>query len=218
MSIQANRRSFIAGTAATAVAVAIPASAIAAATDRSAWEFALRAYEQAQAEWDAYASGFNALYDRCKAACEQIPHVNFGPDPYLGLKQPVTTANRAYVQHARRTVQDLDAGKIWLDPAYPDNQAHYQLQRAMVEAAGARDADVQVVRDSYGMDEAEKQYESLGETVTDAAASLMATPSPDLAALRWKLDYLTDGGWDGWEDDYTRQTLADIARLLPPAV
>ena len=51
-----DRRSLFAGTAAAAVAVAIPTSALAAPADRRAWEFALaryRAIEQAAETFDA---------------------------------------------------------------------------------------------------------------------------------------------------------------------
>ena len=62
-----------------------------------------------------------------------------------------------------------------------------------------------------------ERFEQLGERICDTAETLMQTPAPDLAALRWKLDHLTDNGerWDNWSPDYVMQALADIARLLP---
>ncbi|MGV2495058.1 hypothetical protein [Pelagerythrobacter aerophilus] len=60
-----------------------------------------------------------------------------------------------------------------------------------------------------------KENERLCEAMCDAASKVLDTPAPDLSALRWKLEYLTDGltRWDGWEG--MEQVLADIAHLLP---
>lgn len=49
---------------------------------------------------------------------------------------------------------------------------------------------------------------------TDIAAELMATPAPDLAALRWKLDWTGDASY---EDDFLAQMRADMDRLMGPA-
>lgn len=49
----------------------------------------------------------------------------------------------------------------------------------------------------------------------------MDMPAPDLAALRWKLDYITEeardpqGSLGSYTHKFVAQTLADIARLLP---
>jgi hypothetical protein len=56
----------------------------------------------------------------------------------------------------------------------------------------------------------------------EALDVLMGMPSPDLAALRWKLDEVIDAdteadrGTSAWSAGYVAQTMADIARLLPP--
>jgi hypothetical protein len=49
---------------------------------------------------------------------------------------------------------------------------------------------------------------------TDIAAELMATPAPDLTALRWKLDWTADATY---EDHYLAQMRADMDRLMGPA-
>lgn len=49
---------------------------------------------------------------------------------------------------------------------------------------------------------------------TATAAELMATPSPDLTALRWKLDWTADATY---EDDFLAQMRADMDRLMGPA-
>lgn len=101
----------------------------------------------------------------------------------------------------------------------PELQGHLQLCRDVAEAADKRDQQVQSIRDSYNMDALDDRAEEIGNRLADAAETLMAMPAPDLAALRWKIDYLTDGNqrWDGWDGDYAKATLADIIRLMPEA-
>lgn len=46
---------------------------------------------------------------------------------------------------------------------------------------------------------------------------LMQTPSPDLKALRFKLERILatdDSGTEGWSADYVQQTVEDMRRLL----
>ena len=72
-----------------------------------------------------------------------------------------------------------------------------------------------------GYDQAETKWDALGGRVSDAENALLATPAPDVAALRWKLDRLTvdvrehEVSLPAWTAEYLSQTLADIARLLP---
>lgn len=65
------------------------------------------------------------------------------------------------------------------------------------------------------------RHDELWSLVGDAKEEVMKTPAPDQAALRYKLDYLLeDDGTESvsaWSMDYAAQTLADIARFLPPA-
>ena len=45
----------------------------------------------------------------------------------------------------------------------------------------------------------------------------METPAPDLSALRIKLEKLLaidNGSTDAWSEDYVRQTIKDMRRLL----
>lgn len=49
---------------------------------------------------------------------------------------------------------------------------------------------------------------------TDIAGELMATPAPDLAALRWKLDWTADATY---EEDFLAQMRADMDRLMGAA-
>jgi hypothetical protein len=56
--------------------------------------------------------------------------------------------------------------------------------------------------------------ERICDEFTDIAAELMATPAPDLAALRWKLDWTADAEYT---DEFLAQMRADMDRLMGPA-
>lgn len=162
-----DRRSLIAGIPAAAVAVAIPANALAAPADRRAWEFALARYKAAEQTAETFdAETFNPLWESEKAF-----------EKAHGI--------------------ELRGGESW---------------------TRKRDAFLREHGTAHKVpDELHEQHERLWEAVGDAASEVLDVPAPDLAALRWKLDYLTDGGkdWAGWEG--MSQPLADIARLLPTA-
>lgn len=49
---------------------------------------------------------------------------------------------------------------------------------------------------------------------TAIAAELMATPAPDLKALRWKIEWTSDAEYT---DEYLAQMCADMDRLMGPA-
>lgn len=214
------RRNLLIAAPAVAALVAVPAMAFTTSTaDRSEWNAARNAFEQLKAEDAAFSARYMALWDRCKAACERIPHVTLRPDPALGQVQPVTTADTWAVRMARYEVQQMDAGKMWLDPKIPGLQTRFDLQREIASAADERDAAIQAVRDSFGMDDADEESDQLGNRLSEAADVLMSTPAPDLAALRCKLDYMfpAEGSEStpAWSNDFVAQALADIARLLP---
>lgn len=111
-------------------------------------------------------------------------------------------------------------GKWWFAPDAERRKAEVRATLDSVQAF--RDAKKQHDHDS-GMDAANERWEALAQRERDALKSLLDTPAPDLAALRWKLDFLMvdtgepDGDMPGWSADYFRQALADIARLLPDA-
>ena len=60
--------------------------------------------------------------------------------------------------------------------------------------------------------------DELGSIADDLQVALMATPSPDAEALRWKLDYflapIGGGSTDSYPPDFVAQTVADYRRLL----
>ena len=220
-SAHTTRRNLLIAAPAVAAIAAIPAIAIAKTcpADRSAWNAAMADYQRVNAEDAAFSQGYMPLWERCKADCEQVPHVALRPDPHSGHNQPVTTADTWAVRMARHEVKQMDNGKMWLDPKVPGVQARFDLQCDIVRAADERDAAIQVVRGRFGMDEADDESERLGDRLADAASTLMSAPAPDLAALRWKLDYMhaEDGSEStpAWSMHFVAQALADIARLLP---
>lgn len=69
--------------------------------------------------------------------------------------------------------------------------------------------------DAY--DFVDEEHDRLLEIESDAQGALMATPAPDRAALRYKLDYVLDargGSNDSFSADFLVQTIADYRRLL----
>lgn len=214
MKTATTRRGLMKAAPIAAASLAFPALAI-PPTDRSAWDAAMRAYTRAKAEDDAFTPGYLETYRRCDAACRAVPHVTFAPEAYLGGRCQ-TTADAWQVKRARREVASLDAGKMRLDPL-PGLHEHYAIKRELVKAADERDSAVRAIRARFNMDALEERGEKLGDRVYKATWALMDLPAPDLAALRWKLDYLTNSGAgiDAYESTAIAQTLADIARLLP---
>ena len=215
-----DRRSLLAGGVA-AMTLAIPAQAVALPIDRSEWERAFARMRTIEADDAAFTPGWWETWQRCKAECDKVPHVTFPPEAYSG-GQRQTTADTFEVSRARKDVAALDAGKMRLDPL-PGLHEHYEIKRELVKAADAREQQIQAVRDRYGMDAADERAEELGDLLAEAGTVLMDTPAPDLAALRWKLDHITgeakreDGSLASYTSSYMRQTLDDIARLLPSA-
>ena len=215
------RRALLKAAPLATAAFAVPA--IAATTtraDRTAWSAAFASYQSVMAENAVFSPRHADLWQKCKSACERVPHVTFRPDPYSGATQPVTTADDWFVRSARLAVVEVDNGKRHLDPI-PALQKHFTLQREVAQAADERDAAIQCIRDSFGMDAADQESDDLGDRLCEVSQALMNVPAPDLAGLRLKLDHLlVEEGSDStpcWSMDFARQTIADIARLLPEA-
>lgn len=125
-----------------------------------------------------------------------------------------------FAQTSRRPKISPDRGE-W--------QASMQRYRQAKAAADAFDWNTyqpgcQAVLDAggiYAPFDLEMQMEHLRDIESAAEMYLMQrVPAPDLAALRWKLDralLVEEGQMVGWAEDYTRQTIADVARLLGAA-
>jgi hypothetical protein len=213
MMTRTTRRAFMAAVPAAAVVASVPAAALAMpteGTDRRGWDAAMQAFQRLEAEDAAFEGPYQAAWQNCRAECEAVPHVTFPPEAYTGGRCQ-TTADQWALKRARRDVEQLDAGKMRLDPL-PDLREHYDLKRQLVKAADERDAAIQAIRDRYDMDALDDRSDALGDQLADAAFALMALPAPDLAALRWKIDY-TFG--ESYDPSYLAQMRADIARLMP---
>ena len=212
------RRNFLSGATAVTLAPALPIAASAATPDRSEWSAAMAILAKIEAEDAAFTPGWWEAHKLCKAECEAIPHITLRSDPHTGRKAPVSTADTRFVMLARDNVAKIEAGTLRFDDI-ESLQDHVQLCRDVAAAADKRDSQVQSVRDRWNMDAQDDKAERLGDQLADAQEVLMKLPAPDMAALRWKLDQVSDKGesWDSWSDEYVAQLNADIVALLPEA-
>lgn len=108
---------------------------------------------------------------------------------------------------------------------------------AMASTSGRAEWDAALRRWEAASAEADAFYKAnFGDTFDDAAdgdnvemdrldaietrsrAALMEMPSPDRAALRWKLNHILEddasGGITAWNNAYIDQTRRDVARFL----
>lgn len=200
---------------ATALAASVPTTAQAAPTDRTAWDRAFAAFELATFEDEAFGRVYNDVEARYFAALAAIPHTALRPDPYSGRFIPVTTADEQFVKRARRLVEDVRAGRCYLETErYPDLGEHYRLCRETKVAADKRDRKVRQLNARLGMDEVEAMSEALGQRAYEAKWALMELPAPDGAALLWKLGVLLDADSIAWEEKAVSPAMADARRLL----
>ena len=208
-SAHPTRRNLLIAAPFAAAALAIPAAA-AISTDRTAWNAALATFTKANAASDAFDPHYWRTYEAFKAGLPGMDGIDWGAFPFPDKNHiariiDLDTAWRNYL---------AGEGKWWFSPNPEQRKAKYRAALDSVRAF--RDAEAKHERDS-GFAAADDRYNELTERITDAAATLMAMPAPDLAALRWKLDYLTNGGneFQIWSMDFAAQAFADIARLLP---
>ena len=211
-TLTATRRAILGAIPATAAIAAIPT--IAFATDRSEWEAALSSWQNAKAEYEAFAPQYSDITARWLAGRPGMDTIHWREFPM---------ANRHHVAY----VLDLDEawhdfcngeGKIW-SAANPAASTE-RYRNALDSVKAFREADEAYSRSS-GMDAAEERSEELTTRLWQAEANLRNTPAPDLAALRWKLDYLLadddSGNMTAWSMEQIAQTKADIARLTGDA-
>jgi hypothetical protein len=220
MSIQTSRRSFMAAIPAVAVVATIPAAAIAAPADRRAWEFALANYYRAKAEAEAFDDTLFRIMDEWKAGRPSMDGIEW--------KEFHCRFDRQHLAHSvdlDREWQSFlrDEGRTWFAPTTECAERTKAKYRAALDSVQAyRDASDQWDEES-GHEAANDHSEGLTDRMIEALDVLMGMPSPDLAALRWKLDEVIDAdteadrGTSAWSAGYVAQTMADIARLLPEA-
>jgi len=211
------RRKLLAAVALTPALAAVPALASAPLADRRAWDAATAALDKIKAADAAFTPGWWDAWQKCKAECDAVPHVEFGPSAHFGPRK-FSTADTMEVRRARREVADLDSGRMRLDDI-ADLREGYEMKRQLVVAAEKRNHQVQAIRTRYDMDRLDARAEELGDLIAEHRQRLMDIPAPDLPALRWKLDQLRDENGDivQWSAEYVDQCFADVARLLGEA-
>lgn len=216
------RRQFIAGSAIAALSVsALPIAVAATNADRTQWEAALTKYrgivEQqvaANDHWDRT----HAAWEAGRPSMDGIHWKHFWPDgQHKAGRQNIARV----IDLDKRWQQYLEGeGKWWFSPTPEKAKAEYRAALDSVQAF--RDAEAKHDHDS-GYEAANDRSDKLSDSESEASSALMEMPAPDLAALRWKLDYLTEearhpeGSLGCYSHRFVSQTLADIARLLPEA-
>ena len=199
-----------------AIGFAAPAAAQTVTTGRTAWNRAFAAMEHAKAACAAEEALHQPVWEAYAAAKAAVPHTTLRPDPYSGRHEPVTTADFRLVEEARRLVNNVAAGKCRLETdRYPSLKAHYELCQDLVAADDERDAEIQRIDQQLGYSETYDRYEAAAEALCDAQQALHDLPSPDSAALLWKLE----DTWLGDEEaSYLKSRvsmiLTDARRLL----
>lgn len=101
-----------------------------------------------------------------------------------------------------------------------DPFARWNAAMARFDAAKAA-ADECNRRADAGDASALAQLDGLADAESDRRWDVINTPAPDLAALRWKLDYVLEGDKEGYTQSlnlaHLRQLPADMARLMGEA-
>ena len=114
---------------------------------------------------------------------------------------PHTHDRRKFLAAGLAVVVAAGAAPVLAGAATPDQAWQAAMARyVQIEAALSNDPD----------------NDELGSALCEAQAELMNMPSPNNAALRWKLDRLV-GSHEMWTDAYLRQPRTDYARLLGDA-
>lgn len=176
--------------------------------DRSAWDRAMRVYEQAKAENDAY----DSIYEPMRL--EWQANEPSGDAVEMEVFFPISRERVLDRINPDDFERDLLAGlgQNWLPTEAEKRKALAQIQTLR----DYRDAK-RLNRERYGIDAAYDRSIALDEAVSIAIDTLIAMPAPDAEALQWKLLYLfepnRDGDAAGWSHFYIKQTLADAVRL-----
>ena len=215
-----NRRALLGaiGLAPVALVAAVPVQAICApAIDRRAWDQAFAAHERARAACEAY----QPTYEAAVQGFERDRPNGDGID----LRPIMSIAHRRYDMLHR---EDLDAlhstycnglGKWWFSP---NPEAQIEKHKATCDQVRQFRSEFQAAKDRHNYEAVTDQDEALSQAAYDARWALLETPAPDLAALRFKLEYLfADGaaedgnGAEPWAQHVMANLMADVGRLMP---
>lgn len=212
-TLATTRRAMLAAIPAAAAFAAIP-TASAGVVNRSQWEAALTTYERAKAEREVFGLRFDAIHDAWKANRPTTDGIHWQKFPFENRDHVARTLNL----EERWIAYQQAEGKTWWSK---DREATKRDYRAALDSVQAyRDAELLHGRNS-GFDAAEEHYDALTDAEIEAQDRMLATPAPDLAALRYKLGFIfADEGSETitpWSQNYIAQTKADISRLLGDA-
>jgi len=97
--------------------------------------------------------------------------------------------------------------------SFTPKQSHENL-RAAWEAWQKHDQELQ---ERFNIEPLEAAFEAAVDSFVQTVRDAMALPAPDLAALRWKLDYLlegSNGSTDSWALSSIEQVKRDMNRLM----
>ncbi len=176
--------------------------------DRSAWDRAMRSYEQAKAENDA----FDSIYEPLRL--EWQANEPSGSTVEMDAFFPYSRAHVLGRVDPDEFERDLFGriGRSW----WP-TEAEKAKTRAQIGTLRDYHAAKRRNRERFGIDAAYERSVALDEAVSEAIDVLIELPAPDADALQWKLQYLfepnRDGDAAGWTHSYIKQTLADAVRL-----
>ncbi len=202
-----------------AASVAVPAATLRVTADRLEWEKLLQSLHRALDKAKAHDPVWEECHERWIAGQPSMETIHWREFPF---------EHRDYAARSMDLAERWERflkgeGKAWWSNGPDGAEAKKRRYRAALDSVQAfRDAEGCNDRES-GMDEANDQADRYANEIRDHFIALMAMPSPDLAALRWKLDHITeeartkDGNLPAYTNDYVAQMLDDFDRLLPGA-
>jgi hypothetical protein len=182
---------------------------ISAKADRSKWDAAMARYLAAKAESDAFDVQLQDRKAKWEAGKPSMDKINFRDGYFMGL-------SKEYVAHG------LDVEAAWkkfvVGGSTPESRQRFEaLLRPIIEFRRLDEANDRRFR----MDEAFDRSEHLCSEMVDRETEVLKIPSPDAAALLWKMDVLfgaqarsaDDEFTPSWAIEYAEPFFEDVRRL-----
>jgi hypothetical protein len=98
-------------------------------------------------------------------------------------------------------------GQWWNAPASEDTK-----YRAIFNEVRAQQAQRAAIDAKHNYDALDTEWDRRGEVLYRAEQAVFRTPAPDLAAVAWKIEMLTQGGLS-LDDERVQTILTDVRRL-----
>lgn len=197
MDTTTTRRALIGGAGLAAVAAAVPAIAVvrAPAVSTAKWDALVAAFQKADARMKTLGAEHTAAFERYAVEADKI-----GPRP----TEPDCSSREYPKPIEHMTIAEIKANPIKVPPEY----AAYE---AALAAWKAKDAALEATITS----DIEAHWEAAVDAQDNAAHALFAEPSPDAAALCFKMQ-LVETSYQGCDldDGVTKAIFADVRRLL----